>query len=93
MLLFTLLYAYGFLRTLFILVLVYYAIKLLTKYLAPKVVDKAADRLYKEMKSQERKSGKKTTTKGDVTIEDNREKDKRYSRNEGDYVEFEEIDD
>jgi len=93
MTLFILLYAYSFLRTLLILVLVYYAIKFLTKFLAPKVIDKAADRLYKDMKNQEKKSGRKTTTKGGVTIEYNQDKTKRYSRNEGDYVEFEEIDD
>jgi hypothetical protein len=93
MLLFTLLYAVNFLRTLIIFVLVYYAIKFLTKYLAPKVVDKAADRLYKDMKNQEQKSGKKTTSKGDVTIEYEKNKNKKYSRNDGDYVDFEEIDD
>jgi hypothetical protein len=92
MFLFTLLYAVNFLRTLIILVLVYYAIKFLTRYFAPKVIDKAANKLYKDMKAQEKEAGKKRTSKGDVTIEYEDNKSKRYSRGEGDYVDFEEVD-
>lgn len=88
MLLLTLLYAFNFFRTILILVLVYFAIRFLVKYLAPKVVDKAADRLYKDMKRQ----GKKTARKGDVTIEYEENKEKQYSREDGDYVDFEEVD-
>lgn len=91
MTLFIILNIVSFLRLVFILVVFYYGFKFFMRFLAPKMVEKAADKLYKDMKDQEEASKRKTTRHGDITIDYTNKKPKQYSRNEGDYIEFEEI--
>ncbi len=63
------------------------------RFFAPKMVEKAADKLFKDMKEHEETKKRKTTRRGDVTIDYTNKKPKQYPRNEGDYIEFEEIKD
>ena len=63
------------------------------RFIAPKVVEKAADKLFQEMKNREASNGKRTVRQGDITIDYSDKKPKRYPRADGDYIEFEEIDD
>lgn len=83
----------SFFRTILILVLVYYGFKFFVRYFAPKLVEKAADKLYADMKKKEEMQKRKTTRQGDVTIDYTNKKPKQYRRNEGDYIEFEEVKD
>jgi hypothetical protein len=83
----------SFLRLVFILLIIYYGIKFFMRFLAPKMVEKAADKLYHDMKQKEAEQKRKTTRQGDVTIDYTNQKPKQYPRNEGDYIEFEEIKD
>ncbi len=82
-----------FFRVLFILILVYYGFKLLMRLIAPKLVEKAANKLFEDMKNREASKGHRTVQKGDVTIDYADKKPKQYKRADGDYIEFEEIDD
>jgi ABC-type transport system involved in cytochrome bd biosynthesis fused ATPase/permease subunit len=93
MTLFIILYLTSFLRTIFILLVLYYGVKFFMRFMAPKMVEKAADKIYKDMKEKESQMKRKTTRRGDVTIDYTDKKPKQYPRNEGDYIEFEEIKD
>jgi hypothetical protein len=93
MTLFIILNIVSFFRTVFILLILYYGFKFFMRFLAPTMVEKAADKLYKDMKEKESQMKRKTTRRGDVTIDYTDKKPKQYQRNEGDYIEFEEIKD
>ena len=75
------------------IILFFYGYKLVMRFLAPKVVEKAADKLYQEMKNQEESKYHRTVRQGDVRIDYSDKKPKQYKRGDGDYIEFEEIDD
>ena len=93
MILFVLLTIVNFFRVLIILVAVYYVFKLVMRFVAPKVVENAANKLFQEMKNQEADQGRKTVRKGDVVIKYSGKPQKQYKRSDGDYIEFEEIND
>lgn len=94
MTLFILLNIVSFFRVLLVLIIIYYVFKFFMRFLAPKLVDKAASKLFQDMKNREAAQNRKTTRSGDVIIDyTNKKKQKHYSRNEGDYIEFEEIKD
>jgi len=63
------------------------------KFIAPRVVEKAADKLFQDMKNREEANNRQTVRKGDITIDYSDKKPKQYKRADGDYIEFEEIDD
>jgi hypothetical protein len=63
------------------------------RFIAPKVVEKAADKLFQDMKNREEANNRQTVRKGDITIDYSDKKPKQYKHAEGDYIEFEEIDD
>ena len=75
----------GFLRTLFVIIIVYYAIKLIAKYVLP---------LFMNQPNQHKnfQNDRQGRQEGEVTIEGKRPKEGRISRDEGEYVDFEEVD-
>ena len=83
----------SFLRILIIIIVIYYGFKMVMRFIAPKVVEKAADKLFQDMKNREASKGKRTVRQGDITIDYSDKKPKQYKRADGDYIEFEEIDD
>lgn len=91
--LFILLNIVSFFRVLFIIIVIYYGFKMIMRFIAPKVVEKAADKLFQDMKNREAQQGKRTVRQGDITIDYSDKKPKQYKRADGDYIEFEEIDD
>ena len=93
MMLFILLNIVSFFRVLFIIIVIYYGFKMIMRFIAPKVVEKAADKLFQDMKNREAQQGKRTVRQGDITIDYSDKKPKQYKRADGDYIEFEEIDD
>ena len=77
-------------RILLIIVLVYYLIRFLDKYIVPAIFGTS-----KKDKATPGKKGKefrKSTGRGDVTITDFKKRDKGINSKEGDYVDFEEVD-
>jgi hypothetical protein len=78
----------SFLRTVGIIVIIYYALKFLGRLLFPIVVKKAVNNM-QERQSQYQRDQKR---EGEVTVENKRQEQDRNRRNEGEYVDFEEID-
>lgn len=92
MALFIILSIVTFFETLFILLLVYYGIKFFLRYFGPRVVEKAADKIYRDMKAQEEARRKpESSSPGKITVERTDRKDKISRRDDGEYVDFEEI--
>lgn len=94
MTLFILLNIVSFFRLVVILIVLYQLFKFFMRILAPRLIDRAAQKLFQDMKNKETEQSRKTTRYGDVTIDyTSKKKQKHPSRNEGDYIEFEEIKD
>jgi hypothetical protein len=92
MTLFIILSIVTFFDTVFILILLYFGFKLFFRYFGPKVVEKAADKIYRDLKAQEearRRPG--SSSQGSVTVEKKERNDKVYRRKDGEYVDFEEV--
>ena len=78
--------------TIFILLLVYYGFRFFLRYFGPKIVEKAADKIYRDMKAQEEARRRpEPSSQGKITVEGPEKKDKLFRRNDGEYVDFEEV--
>lgn len=81
------------LRTILIILVVYYAIKFISRlmmpYLVKKVVDKAQDRMHQQQQQQYGPQKQE----GDVTVQVKQGQNTKYNPDEGEYVDFEEIKD
>ena len=86
----------AFLRTLLIILLVYYGLKILIKMFAPKLMGYAVKKTEQHFKERfgEFSSAprEKRTKQGDVIIEKKPEEDKQSNDNVGEYIDFEEVD-
>jgi hypothetical protein len=85
------LYLVNFLRTLFIIVIIYYGIRLVTRYILPLLLDKGIKNMQQKMQDQQRQSQRSTRPPGEVTIEFKNKGGKNGSQTKGDYVDFEEV--
>lgn len=82
----------SFLRTILIILLVYYAVKLIARYMAPIIIKRAASKFEERVKQQQQS----TTNQSKVgeTVIDKKPNSKSNSGNSvGEYVDFEEVDD
>jgi len=86
------LYEVSFIRTLFIIAIVYFAIRLFTKYILPYFVKKGIKNMQEKMHDQYREQQRSERKEGEVTIEKNQEDKKNSHPDEGEYVDFEEVD-
>ncbi len=87
-----LLYLTNFIRTLFIIAIVYYGIRLFSRYILPLLVDKGLKNMQQKMQNQQRQNQRSTRPPGDVTIEGNPQHSKSSGQIKGEYVDFEEVD-
>ena len=83
----------SFFDLLMIILVVYYGFKFLIRFFAPRIVDNAANKIYQDMQNKSASGEGRTVRKGDMTIDYSNKKPKQFGRKEGDYIEFEEIDD
>jgi hypothetical protein len=88
--LFVILVLTNFLKTVGIIVVVYYALKFLGRLLFPVVVKKAVNNMQARQSQYQRQQQNKQ--EGEVTVENNRGRQNRTNNTEGEYVDFEEID-
>lgn len=86
-----LLFLTNFLRTLFIIILVYYGIRLVTRYILPLLVDKGLKNMQQKMQDQQRQNQRSTRPPGEVTIEFKNRTGKNGGQTKGDYIDFEEV--
>ena len=91
--LYILLYLPSFFELLMFILIVYYGFKFLIRFLAPRIVNNAANKIYQDMQNKSASNEGRTVRKGDMTIDYSNKKPKQFGRKEGDYIEFEEIDD
>lgn len=86
----------GFITTILIILLVYYAIKILLKIFAPKILNYAGKKAEKHFREKfegfNTQQQAKTTDEGDVIIKSNTSKNPKASKKVGEYIDFEEID-
>lgn len=86
------LYLTNFLRTLFIIVVVYFVIKYVVRWLFPFIFQQGMKNMQQKMEEQLRDQQRKYRREGDVTIENNTKNKSGIHRDEGEYVDFEEVD-
>ncbi len=86
------LYLVNFLRTILIIAVIYYGIRLFSRYVLPLLVDKGLKNMQQKMQNQQQQNQRPSRPDGEVTIEDNKRDNKNRSQNKGDYVDFEEVD-
>ena len=89
--LFIILSAVGFVKTLFIILVIWYGIKLLSKYIFPRIMHHTMKNMQSRMEEQFREQQRKGRAEGDVTLEHN-PKNGTTKFNEGEYIDFEEVD-
>ena len=88
-LLFVILVLTNFLKTVGIIVLIYYGLKFIGRLLFPIVVKKAVNNMQSRQTQYQRHYQQKP--EGEVTVEKNRREQTRTRNTEGEYVDFEEI--
>ena len=81
----------NFLKTLFFILIIWYGIKLFTKYIVPKMLHRTVRNMQSRVEEQFRQQQRSNRTEGEVTIERNPNQSRNKSP-EGEYVDFEEVD-
>jgi hypothetical protein len=87
-----LLYLVGFIRTLLVIVIIYFGIRIITRYVLPILVNKGMKNMQQKMQNQQRQNQQSSRPEGEVTIEKNRNQGSNNAQNQGEYVDFEEVD-
>lgn len=87
-LLFVILYLTNFLRTVGIIVVLYYVFKFVGRLLFPVLVKKAVNNMQARQGNYQREQKRE----GEVTIETKQSQQRKAGSNDGEYVDFEEID-
>jgi len=81
----------GFIRTIVVLVIIFYAIRLFTRYVMPLLLHKTIRDMQSKMKDQMKEQQRQGRREGEVTLERNPNQ-KGNNSNRGEYVDFEEVD-
>ncbi|MGG8497800.1 DUF4834 family protein [Tenacibaculum sp. TC6] len=82
----------NFLRTLLIILLVYYAVKFVVRLFAPYLIKKAVDKVQKKAQQQYNNQKETTVEEGKTVIDKKPTQNKQSNDSVGEYVDFEEID-
>lgn len=85
--LFVTLFLTNFLKTIGIIVVVYYGLKFLARLLFPIIVTKAVNNMQERQAQYQRQQ----KPQGEVTIEQKQNRNGQVNNNEGEYVDFEEV--
>lgn len=89
--LFVILVLTNFLKTIGIIVIVYYGLRFLGRLLFPIVVKKAVNNMQEKQSQYQRQYQQQQKPEGQVTVENNQRQQTRTSNGDGEYVDFEEI--
>lgn len=85
------LYLVNFIRTVIIIAVIYFGIRLFTRYILPTIVDKKIKDMHEKMQDQQKQKQRATRSDGDVTIEYDNKREQSRNRNDGEYIDFEEV--
>ncbi len=80
----------GFVRILLVVLLVWYGVKLVTRYLLPFFLNKTVRNMQSRMEDQIRDRHRNSRREGEVTLE-NQPRKRDSSIHEGEYVDYEEV--
>ena len=83
----------GVLNTIFIIMLIYYGLKFVGRYLVPIFFQKVIRNVEKKVKQQQDYQNYTGTKKGETTIDKNPSEQNKSNNNVGEYIDYEEIDD
>lgn len=83
----------GLLKTLAILIIVYYAFKIVGRYIMPLFVNRMVKNVEKKFREQQQTKYETQGTVGETVIDKKPSKNKQSNTNVGDYVDFEEVND
>ena len=87
------LYLVNFLRTIFVIAVIYLVIRVFSRYILPMLVEKGVKKMQQKMYEQQHQHEQSNKHEGEVTIEYKKdEKQNNQNQNKGDYVDFEEVD-
>lgn len=89
MIAFITLYAVNFIRTLLIIAIIWFGIRLFSRYVMPFLIAKGLKNMQEKMQNQQRQNDP-SRPEGEVTIEKNKA-NKRSSASNEEYVDFEEV--
>jgi hypothetical protein len=90
--LFIILNIIGVARTLLIFAVIYFGIRLFTRYILPLILERKIKEMQSKMQERQRQQEYNRKSEGEVTIEHGGNKNNIHKRNEGEYVDFEEVD-
>ena len=81
----------GLIRTVLIIVVIYYAIRLFSRHIAPILLDKGVKKMQQKMQDQQRQHQQPFRADGEVTIEADKKGNQKPEKDKGEYVDFEEV--
>ncbi|MDD4144463.1 MAG: DUF4834 family protein [Prolixibacteraceae bacterium] len=85
------LYAVGFFRTIVFIAIIYFVIRLFTRYLLPYIVENKVKEIHHKMNEQQKQQERSGKREGEVTIEYDRKHSNSGDKAKGEYIDFEEI--
>jgi len=84
----------GFVRTILIFVIIYYAVKIIGRFVFPLVIKRFMGKFEQRVKDQQAQNSPRNDEKiGETTIDKTSVKNTKESNSVGEYVDFEEVDD
>lgn len=83
----------GVLNTILIIILIYYGLKFVGKFLLPIFLQKAMQNVEKKFNQQNAGQNQNESNEGETTIDKKPIPPKESNKNVGEYVDFEEVDD
>jgi hypothetical protein len=87
------LYLVNFIRTIIIIVAIYFAIKLFTRFVLPLILENKIRQMQKNMNDRSSRQNNRGKREGEVTIDyGSQNNNSAHQHNEGEYVDFEEVD-
>lgn len=89
--LFIIVYLVNFIRTLIIIAIIYFAIRIFSRYILPMIVDKGVKNIQQKMYEQQKQNQRSSRREGEVIIEKNKDDNTKFNQGEGEYVDFEEV--
>lgn len=81
----------GFVRTILIIIVVYYVLKVIGRFAAPIIIKKAASKFEERFKNQQQPAEPQSKV-GETIIEKKPSSSKTSNDNVGEYVDYEEVD-
>lgn len=89
--LFIILSIVGVFKTIIIIAVIYFAIKLFTRLILPNILENKLKDVQQKMQEQQKQQERSGKREGEVTIEYGRKKNNTQDSNQGEYIDFEEI--